>query len=437
MKYDVIICGSGIAGMYTALNLDKNLKIAIITNSQLKKCNTYLAQGGITTVRGDDDKEAFIKDTLYAGGNENNLDTVKLISEESKRNIDQLVEMGVPFNRDEKGELLYTREAAHSKRRILYSADQTGKYIFLTLLEKVEKLKNIVVFEEVEILDLLTTPTKVCGVLAHNKNNEIFKIIGEKVVLATGGIGGLFKNSTNRRNLKGIGIALAKRNGVKIANVGAIQFHPTAFYDPENERRFLISESLRGEGAKLRDLEGNQFIDELLPRDVVARGIEDKKSEINSPYVYLDATHLDVDFLKKRFSGIYTNLLKKNIDMTKDMIPVTTSQHYFMGGVEVDMDGKTSLKNLYACGEIAFTGFHGKNRLASNSLLEGLVFGKRVAESINKTSNENSQEEIQDTNYKTLEKVDIEKIKAENDKLVIDEILKVREDLKDEFSISR
>ncbi|MCK5779639.1 MAG: L-aspartate oxidase [Psychrilyobacter sp.] len=436
MNYDVIICGSGIAGIYTALNLDKKLKIAIITNSELKNCNTYLAQGGITTVMGESDKKAFIKDTLYAGGNENNLETVKLIAEESERNIAELVEMGVPFNRDKDGKLLYTREAAHSKRRILYSDDQTGKYIFLTLLKKLEERVNVDIFEEVEILDLLVTPTEVYGILAHDKEKKVFEICGTKVVLATGGIGGLFKNSTNRRNLKGIGIALAKKHGIKIADVGAIQFHPTAFYDPKSERRFLISESLRGEGAKLRDLDGNRFIDELLPRDVVAAGIEKNKKKSSSPFVYLDATHLDHDFMKNRFVGIYNNLLKNGIDITKDLIPVTTSQHYFMGGIQVDMDGKTDLKNLYACGEVAFTGFHGKNRLASNSLLEGLIFGKRVAESINKKIDKNKINK--DCKRKgRLEQVDIEKIKSENDKSVIDEILKVREDLKDEFSIGR
>jgi L-aspartate oxidase len=461
MNYDVVICGSGIAGIYTALNIDPTLKVAIITNDKLKTCNTYLAQGGITTVRGEEDKESFIKDTLFAGGSENNLETVKLIAEEAEKNMKKLVEMGVPFNRDEDGNLKYTREAAHSKRRILYSNDHTGKYIFLTLAEKLEEKSNVKLFAETEILDLVVSKNSVHGVLVHDKDKNVFTISGKKVVLATGGIGGLFKNSTNRRNLKGIGIAIAKRNGAKIANMGYIQFHPTAFYDPKSERRFLISESLRGEGAKLRDLEGNQFVDELLPRDVVAKAIEKKKKEINSPYIYLDATHLDKEFLKTRFKGIYENLLKKGYDLTKDYIPITTSQHYFMGGIEVDMDGKTSLDNLYACGEIAFTGLHGRNRLASNSLLEGLVFGNRVAEDINKELSpsvplsllkrgksinfEANKEKkgkliIKDKDslggiQESPKEIDIEKIKEENRQLVVDEILKVREDLEDELSI--
>lgn len=441
MKHDIIICGSGIAGIYTALNLDPKLKIAIITNEKPKTCNTYLAQGGITTVRGEEDKESFIKDTLYAGGNENNIETVKLISEESDKNIKKLIAMGVPFNRDENGNLKYTKEAAHSKRRILYSNDQTGKYIFLTLVEEVEKRENIEIFSEIEILDLIVKDKKAKGIIASDRDGNILEFHGKKVVLATGGIGGLFKNSTNRRNLKGIGIALSKRHGVDISNIGSIQFHPTAFYDPQSERRFLISESLRGEGAKLRDLEGNRFVDELLPRDVVAKAIEDKKKELNSPYVYLDASHLDSEFLKVRFKGIYENLLKKGYDLTKDLIPITTSQHYFMGGITVDKDGKTSLENLYACGEIAFTGLHGRNRLASNSLLEGLVFGNRVAESINKAiaeelpSSDKTPSSLVERENKSESSIDIEKTKEENRELVVEEILKVREELKDELSI--
>lgn len=437
MNYDVVVCGSGIAGIYTALNISSDLKVAIITNDKLESCNTYLAQGGITTVRGVEDKESFIEDTLYAGGNENNLETVRLIADEAGENIKKLVSMGVPFNRDSEGNLLYTREAAHSKRRILYSNDQTGKYIFLTLIEEMKKRKNIEIFSEVEILDLIVSEGKSWGVLGHDRDKKILRFIGEKVVLATGGIGGLFKNSTNRRNLKGIGLALSKKHGIDISNVGAIQFHPTAFYDPKSERRFLISESLRGEGAKLRDLKGNRFVDELLPRDVVAASIEAKKKEIGSPYIYLDATKLKVDFLKVRFKGIYENLLDKGYDLAKDLIPVTTSQHYFMGGISVDMDGRTSLGGLYACGEIAFTGLHGKNRLASNSLLEGLVFGNRVASDINRQIENvklkmHSVEVIQES----LKNIDIEKIKEENRRLVIEELLKVREDLKDELSVN-
>ncbi|OQY43049.1 MAG: L-aspartate oxidase [Fusobacteriia bacterium 4572_74] len=433
MNYDVIICGTGIAGIYTALNINSDLRIAIITNDKLENCNTYLAQGGITTVRGKEDRESFIKDTLYAGGNENNLETVKLIAKEAEKNIKKLVSMGVPFNRGDDGNILYTKEAAHSKRRILYSNDQTGKYIFLTLVEKMKKRKNITIYSKVEILDLIVSEGNSCGVLGCNKNKDILKFWGKKVVLATGGIGGLFKNSTNRRNLKGIGIALSKKNMVEISNIGAIQFHPTAFYDPQSERRFLISESLRGEGAELKDLEGNRFVDELLPRDVVAASIEAKKKEIGSPYVYLDATKLKGDFLRVRFKGIYENLLEKGYDLTKDMIPVTTSQHYFMGGITVDMDGKTNLNNLYACGEVAFTGLHGKNRLASNSLLEGLVFGNRVANDINK---EIWSKRGKDKQVEVEKNINIEKIKESNKRLVIDEILKVREDLKDELSIN-
>lgn len=455
MNHDVIICGSGIAGIYTALNISSDLKIAIITNDKLESCNTYLAQGGITTVRGIEDKESFIEDTLYAGGNENNLETVRLIADEAGENIKKLVSMGVPFNRDSDGNLLYTREAAHSKRRILYSNDQTGKYIFMTLIEEMKKRENIEIFSEVEILDLIVSDGNSCGVLGHDKDKKILRFLGEKVVLATGGIGGLFKNSTSMRNLKGIGIALAKKHGVGISNVGAIQFHPTAFYDPQSERRFLISESLRGEGAKLRDLEGNRFVDELLPRDIVAASIEAKKKEIGSPYVYLDATKLKGDYLKVRFKGIYENLLEKGYDLAKDLIPITTSQHYFMGGITVNMDGKTNLDGLYACGEIAFTGLHGRNRLASNSLLEGLVFGNRVANDINKElsssvplsiheysdSAQLSKSEIWPKGGKgkgvEVEKnIDIEKIEEENRRLVIDEILKVREDLKDELSVN-
>lgn len=430
IQCDVLIVGAGLAGINAALALDKRLNIVLLSNATLDKCNTYLAQGGITTVLDEKDKPAFIEDTLTAGGHKNNYKTVELVANEAERNINKLIEFGVPFNRDEDGNLLYTKEAAHSTKRILFCNDASGKEIWRTLAKHVKKRKNVTIIEKASLVDIKTKDNTVYGGVAKT-NDYIIDITSKATVLACGGIGGIFKNSTNFRNITGIGISLALRHEIKVKDLKYIQIHPTAFYSDDKERKFLLSESLRGEGAKLFDIKGKRFVDELLPRDVVSKEITKRKERTESDYVYLDARHFNEEYLKNRFPSIYQHCLKHGIDMKNELIPVSPSQHYFMGGLKVDFDGTTSMNNLFACGEVSCTGLHGRNRLASNSLLEAVVFSTRVAEKLNKI--------IEDIKYKEIDfdYDEIEKIELENREVLINKISDLRGDLKNELLNNR
>lgn len=379
---DVLIVGSGVAGMYAALNIDSKYKVLVLCKTKAEECNTYLAQGGISTARDSEDVELFIEDTMKAGKEKNKIDAVRVLAEESIENIDLLIKLGMEFDKNG-DEFDYTREGAHTVNRIVHSTDITGKKVFETLLSEVKKRKNITIYEDTTLVDILKDREICVGGVAV-RNNEVINIHSKFTVLATGGIGGLFVNSTNRRCMTGDGISIALKNHIKLSNLDYVQFHPTALYEEGTEdRRFLISESLRGEGAKLVNKNRERFVNELLPRDVVANRIWEEEKNTNSKCVYLDISHMENEFLKNRFPGIYSGCKERGIDITRGSIPVTPVQHYFMGGIEVDLDSKTSLNNLYACGEVSCTGVHGANRLASNSLLEGLVFSRRAAEDIN------------------------------------------------------
>ena len=426
IECDVLIVGTGISGIYTALNLRDNLRIILVSKSKLTETNTYLAQGGIATAKNLDDIPSFIEDTLKAGNYKNKLEAVKILAEESIVNIKKLIDFGVEFDKIENA-LLYTREGAHSINRIVHHRDYTGKAVADSLINKVKKKKNITIFEDAHLIDLIVKGNTCFGGI-FIKNDKQINIFSKETVLATGGIGGLFKNSTNQRTLTGDGLAVAIKNGVAVKDLGYIQFHPTALYESKNEKRFLISESLRGEGAILLNSRGERFVNELLPRDEVSAKIYEEIKKSNTPYVYLSVAHLNSSYIKHRFPKIYSECLKRGIDITKDNIPVAPAQHYFMGGIDVDLNSKTSMKNLFAVGEVACTGVHGDNRLASNSLLEGLVFSKRAAESVNEEIN---SIEIQIVNPKIID--EFEKIKKENINIVVEEIKKQRWDLKDEL----
>lgn len=426
MQYDVLIVGTGLAGLNTAINLNKNLKVALISNDTLDKCNSYLAQGGITTVKGSEDKVAFIEDTLKAGQYANDLEVVTLVADSAENSIQKLISLGVPFNRDENGNLKYTREAAHSINRILYSDDSSGKAIWETLRDEVLKRPNIDIFESTCLLDLIVKDNAVKGLVAK-KNNKTLTFYSKTVVLACGGIGGVFKHSTNFENIKGIGISLALRYGIKIRDLGYIQIHPTAFHSTCERRKFLISESLRGEGATLIDEDGNRFVDELMPRDFVSDAILNYKKENDLPCVLLDARHMGQDYLAKRFPKIYNYCLEQGIDMSINPIPVSPCQHYFMGGIAVDSFGKSSMEGLFACGEVSCTGLHGKNRLASNSLLEATVYSDRVAAYLNENINSFILEEV------PYENNHLEYMEEENLDILIKAIKTEREDLSDEL----
>lgn len=419
---DVLIVGAGLAGLNTAINLNEDLKIIVLSNDKLHRCNSYLAQGGITTVKNEADKPIFIEDTLRAGAYENDVDTVKLVANHAKEAIQKLIDLGVPFNKNENGHLKYTKEAAHSTNRILYSADSSGKAIWETVRDEALKRKNIKILEETNLIDLIVKNNEVYGGVAIRENTNL-SIYSKVTVLASGGIGGIFKNSTNYRNIKGVGISLALKYGIELKDLDYIQLHPTAFHSTCEERKFLITESLRGEGAKLIDDKGNRFVDELMPRDFVSQAIIKYKDEKELPCVLLDARDMGEKYLKERFPKIFTHCLKHGIDISKDPIPVSPCQHYFMGGIKIDSDGKTSMKNLLACGEVSCTGLHGKNRLASNSLLEAAVYSNRVADYINKVIEDKKLSIVPYTekNAETLNK--------ENEKILISTIKNERKDL--------
>lgn len=415
-KYiDVLVVGSGVAGLYCALNLRKDLDVMVVSKDKLDCTNTYLAQGGISVARDMEDVPLFIEDTLRAGQYKNDLQAVKVLTRESIENVDSLVALGLDVDKDEDGNWDYTKEGAHCVNRIIHTQDNTGENVAKTLIKNTLSRSNIRVYEDTFLADIIVKNDKCIGAILL-KNGKQINVFAKNVVLACGGIGGLYKNSTSQRILRGDGLAIALRHDIELKDINYIQIHPTAFYDGStDERRFLISESVRGEGGKLYNIHGERFVDELQPRDVVSQAIFKEMKKTNSPYVLLDISFLDEDYLKSRFSTIYNKCLEKGTDITKEPIKVSPAQHYFMGGIKVGLNGETSMDNLYAVGETACTGIHGANRLASNSLLEGLVFSKRAADVINSTIDNFS-----------LNKIDVdrifasqEEIERDNSKLVI------------------
>ncbi|HHD2596116.1 L-aspartate oxidase [Clostridium perfringens] len=423
---DVLIVGSGVAGLYASLNLRDDLEIIMVSKKSVNLCNSSLAQGGIAVARGKEDFQSFIEDTLKAGKYENNIDSVKVLVEESMDNINKLMDLGANFEKDENG-VLFTKEGAHEINRIVYHKDITGKHVEDILLENVKRRKNIKIIEECEMVDIYHRDNRCIGAL-FNKDGENLSIYAKVVILATGGIGGLFKKSTNERIITGDSIGIAIRNNIEIKDLSYIQIHPTAFFSKKSEeKRFLISESVRGEGGKLLNCNGERFVDELLPRDIVSKKIYEEMKKTNSNNVFLDVSFMEKSFLQNRFPNIYNKCLEEGIDISKEPIPVAPAQHYFMGGIKVDLNGKTSMENLYAFGETSCTGVHGANRLASNSLLEALVFSRRGALEIN------SYIDNLELIIEERECEDLDKYRLLNRKILIDEICRLRGDIKDEL----
>lgn len=424
LERDVLIVGSGVAGLYCALNLNPELNVTVISKSTMDNNNTYLAQGGISTALNEADIKPFVEDTMKAGKYKNREEAVQVLAEESIENISQIVEeYGMPLDMED-GKIDYTREGAHRVNRIVHCKDNTGEIVFKTLYKAALTRNNIEMIEDATLLDIITEDGKCIGARVFKDGEEVH-IFAKDVVLACGGIGGLFKNSTNQRHLTGDGIAIALKNGVEVENLNYIQIHPTAFYEENsNGRRMLISESLRGEGALLKNKDGERFVDELLPRDVVSHAIFEQMKKDGTDYVYLDARHLGEEYLKNRFTFIYNGCLERGTNIGTDLIKISPAQHYFMGGIHVDLNSKTTMDHLYAVGEVSCTGVHGANRLASNSLLEGLVFSKRAANDINA--------HIKDTELVTKElpnlEVSVDELMKENKMKVIDEIVKISED---------
>ncbi len=392
MITDILIVGCGVAGLYCALNLPKDKKITVVTKNKAPKSDSFLAQGGICVLRDEKDYKSFYEDTMKAGHYENNPNSVEIMIRSSQDVIGDLVSFGVRFEKNKEA-FTYTREGAHSKPRILFHEDETGKEITSHLLEAAKSRPNITLIENFTMVDLICQNNVCTGIIGHDVDGNYMSINADYTVLATGGIGGLFKHSTNYRHLTGDALALALKYDIKLQHLDYIQIHPTTLFTKKHGREFLISESVRGEGAILLNSKGERFVNELLPRDVVANAIFDEMKKEDSEHVWLSLAPIPAKKIKNHFPNIYKHCLDEGYDITKEPIPVVPSQHYFMGGIDVDHYSKTSMNRLYAVGETACNGVHGKNRLASNSLLESLVFAKRAARHIVK-------------NYETLEHFD-------------------------------
>lgn len=388
--FDTIVVGSGLAGLTAAYHASKKGSVAIITKSQLDISNSYYAQGGIAAVTAPEDSfESHIQDTLTAGRGLCDLDAVQILVSEGQHCVQELISLDMEFDK-ENGEFVLGLEGGHSHRRILHAGgDATGKGLTLFMLKRVQEQSSISVFEYTTVIELLVSDQVCLGVQAFDfvsGKNLIFK--SKSTIIATGGLSRIYDRSTNPHTATGDGIALAYNAGAKLADIEFIQFHPSALYIP-GEEAFLISEAVRGEGAWLFAPNGERFMPpihplaELAPRDVVAHAIYTQMQMYHSDFVYLSLKHLNPEVIKKRFSTIYHTLLKYNIDLTSDLLPIAPAAHYMVGGIQTDLHGETNIKGLFACGEVASTGVMGANRLASNSLLECLVFGRRAAEKAN------------------------------------------------------
>jgi L-aspartate oxidase len=386
MEYDFLVLGSGMAGLTFALNAAPHGTVAILTKKQRSESNTNYAQGGIAAAMGADDSwELHLQDTLIAGAGLCEREAVEVLVREGPRMVQWLIELGAQFDRNPDGSLALGREGGHSRNRILHAADHTGYEIERTLLIAARKTPHITVLEHYQALDLLLQDGACVGVrVLDTLTGDLFEIRARAVLLATGGCGQVYLHTSNPPIATGDGIAMAWRAGAVIANMEFIQFHPTTLYHTDAPS-FLISEAVRGEGGLLKRRDGYRFMPdydpraELAPRDIVARAIDAELKKTGDPCVYLDITHLDAEFIQRRFPTIYQTCLQYGIDITREPIPVVPAAHYTCGGVWTDLNGRTTIPRLYACGEVAYTGVHGANRLASNSLLEALVFAERAA----------------------------------------------------------
>ena len=393
METDILIVGSGCAGLYCALQLPADKKIVIITKDIVEHSDSFLAQGGMCMLKDEEDFESYFEDTMRAGHSENNPEAVEIMIRSSKDTVEDLLSYGVDFQREEDGSLSFTREGGHSDKRILFHKDITGKEITSKLLSQVQKRSNIRIIEHCAMVDIITEENTCYGVVVRDKNGEISTISANYTVFACGGIGGLYKYSTNYKHLTADAIAIALNHGIELENINYVQIHPTTLYcENPQERSFLISESVRGEGAVLYNANKERFVNELLPRDMLTAKIREQMKKDDKPYVWLSMENIPEEEIKQHFPNIMEHCQKMGYDVLKECIPVVPAQHYFMGGIKVNMSSHTSMKQLYAIGETACNGVHGRNRLASNSLLESLVFAKRAAKEMTKNFQGTSKE---------------------------------------------
>ncbi len=414
-EYDVVVVGTGAAGLFAALKVNEKNSILMITKDKLENSDSYLAQGGICMLLNDEDYDSYFEDTMRAGRYENNKESVDVMIRSSQDIIKELISYDVDFDRNENGEFSFTREGAHSTFRILHHKDVTGKEITSKLLAAAKTKKNITMSEYTTMVDIIENNNEIQGIVI-SIGGQIKCIKAKKVILATGGVGGIFEHSTNFRHITGDSFAIAIRHGVTMENINYIQIHPTTLYSKTPGRRFLISESVRGEGAILLNAKEERFVDELLPRDVVTAAIKKQMEEDGRDYVYLSLIHMPKEEIIYRFPNIYEHCLQEGYDLSKEYIKVTPAQHYLMGGIKTDTYGRTSMKGLFAVGETACNGVHGANRLASNSLLESLVYAKRAAKIVD--------EAIENNQY-SKEAFEEKKIEEENSRLSMEQWFKL------------
>ncbi len=394
-KYDVLIVGAGLSGLYAAYNLDSRITALVVSKRDLRLCNSNLAQGGVAAVLDtvNDSFDLHIEDTMIAGKQENRPEAVDVLVKEGPDDVRRMIDLGCEFDKVD-GHIHATLEGGHSRRRIVHHRDTTGEELMRTIIAATENLPNVDIVENTSLAFLDEANNGYYASLLSD--GKLTTVAASYVIMATGGIGRIYKYTTNSSIATGDGISIAHSLGARIENLSYIQFHPTGFAGDNCRERFLISEAVRGEGAHLVNCHRERFMHryderlELAPRDVVSRGIILESRRTGSDQFYLDITHRTPEFILDRFPMIYERCLQEGVDITKDLIPVFPTHHYLMGGINVDLNSRTRINRLYAVGECSHTGVHGKNRLASNSLLETLVFGRRAAEDINRSFNDTS-----------------------------------------------
>ncbi|MDE6558186.1 MAG: L-aspartate oxidase [Clostridia bacterium] len=379
-KYDIVIVGAGVAGLNCALNLPRDKSVLVICKKTPRQSDSYLAQGGICVLRDENDYDEYFNDTMHAGHYENDPAAVECMIKGSREVIDDLIRCGVKFEKKKDGSLAYTREGGHTSPRILYHEDCTGKEITAALHKRVKELPNVQIAQNVVMIDIIEDGAKCVGLVVNDVLEEKVKYVyADYTVLASGGIGGAFNNTTNFSTVSGDALIICLNHGVAVDHVNYIQVHPTTLYSKKHGRRFLISESVRGEGAHLLDKNFNRFTDELQPRDIVKSAVLAQMKKDGTDFVWLDLRPIPRGEIENHFPAIVKRCAKEGYDVFNECIPVVPAIHYFMGGVRSDLDGRTTMPRLYAVGETCCNGVHGKNRLASNSLLESLLFAKRAA----------------------------------------------------------
>jgi len=422
-KFDVLIVGSGIAGLYTALNIDPRYKVFIITKGDIRESNSYNAQGGIAVAIGEDDSpDIHFEDTIRAGDGLCNPEAVRLLVNEAPSIVEDLLRLRVEFDRNGVGKIDLGREGAHSRRRVLHSnGDATGKAIMDVLIRHILE-RRLSLKDKVMVLNLIVEDAVCKGAIVWDREREeVYPIYANTTVLATGGIGQIYPFTTNPSVACGDGTVVAYNAGAEVVDMEFIQFHPTVL-KVSGATSLLITESIRGEGGILRNKKGERFVPkyhemgELAPRDIVSRIITEELERTGTDYVYLDITHLSKEFILLHFPTIHRECLKYGIDITKDYIPVAPAAHYMMGGIRTNLRGETNIRGLYACGECASTGIHGANRMASNSLLEGLVFGKIIGQEVSRYIIQNGdidiKERISVIERKAIEKVSLSDVRT-------------------------